>query len=87
VSETFTCPKGHVLMPDQLVSTVDLTVEDIDKAIIFTCQTGDWSKDKGKNWHDFTLARAIKVKMFTTDQVARIRAQAEEYRMKMNRSI
>lgn len=82
MSETFTCPRGHVLMPDQLTSTVDLTVDDIDKAVIFTCQTGDWSKDKGKNWHDFTLKRAIKAKMFTTDQAARIRAGAEEHRRK-----
>ena len=82
MTETFRCPRGHVLNPDQIVATVDLTVDDIDKAVIFTCQTGDWTVDKGKNWHDFTLARALNFKMFTPDQAARIRAGAEEYRRK-----
>ena len=82
MNDTFICPRGHVLRPDQLKSTVDLTVDDIDKAVIFTCQTGDWVIDKGKNWHDFTLKRAIKAGMFTAEQAARIRAGAEEHRLK-----
>ena len=82
MSQEFICPRGHVLNPDQLTSTVDLTMDDIDKAVIFTCQTGDWKVDKGKNWHSFTLARAIKSKMFWPEHVDRIRAQAEEHRRK-----
>lgn len=82
MADTFTCPRGHVLTPDQLVSTVDLTMEDIDKAVIFTCQTGDWESDKGKDWHDFTLKRAIKSGMFTAEQASNIRATAEEHRNK-----
>ena len=80
MSEEFTCPKGHVIRPDQLKATVELNVDDIDKAVIFTCQTGDWEKDKGKDWHSFSLKRAIKAKMFWPEHIERIRNAAEVHR-------
>lgn len=72
--EFFTCPRGHVLNEDEITCTIDLTVDDIDKAIIFTCP-----KD---NYHDFTLKRALKTKMFSEEQAAKIRVSAEEHRRK-----
>lgn len=72
--ETFTCPKGHVISEDQLRCTVDLKVDDIDKATIFTCEGGDW--------HSFPLKTAIRTKMFTKEQVERLRKSADEHRRK-----
>ena len=71
---TFTCPKGHVINEDQLKCTVDLTIEDIDKATIFTCEDG--------NMHSFSLKTAIRTKMFSKEHIERLRKQAGEHRRK-----
>ena len=74
MSQTFTCPRGHVITEDQLHCTADLTLDDIDKATIFTCDMD--------NMHSFTLKRAIKTKMFTGDHIERLRKQADDHRRK-----
>ena len=72
--ETFTCPKGHVINADQLTCVVDLTVADIDKATVFVCEFG--------GMHSFSLKTAIRKKMFSKEQVGRLREKAEEHRQK-----
>lgn len=70
----FTCPKGHIIDETQLSCTVDLKVDDIDKATIFVCEVGDY--------HSFTLKTAIRKKMFTPDHIERLRKAADEHRRK-----
>lgn len=73
--EIFTCPKGHIVNTDTLKCVVSMTEPDIDKATIFICEAGRKS-------HDFTLKTAIRTKMFTQEQIVRLRGQAEEHRRK-----
>jgi len=73
--EIFTCPKGHIVNAETLKCVVSLTEHDIDKATIFICEAGADS-------HSFSLKTAIRKKMFTPEQIKRLRNQAEEHRRK-----
>jgi len=73
--EIFTCPKGHIVKQESLKCVISLTEPDIDKATMFMCEAGP-------KYHDFSLKTAIRAKMFTPEQVERLRTQAEEHRRK-----
>jgi hypothetical protein len=79
MTEKFTCPSGHEVTPEQLHSTVDLNVRDIDDAVVFDCSGG-------KRGHTFTLRRAVQSGMFTEDQAAKIRAGAIQHRARYKNS-
>jgi len=69
----FTCPKGHIVNAETLKCVVSLTEPDIDKATIFICEAGTDS-------HSFSLKTAIRKKMFSQEQIDRLRDQAERHR-------
>lgn len=61
-----TCPSGHKLTVDKFHSTVYLTKEEIDDAIVFDCPGG-------KRGHTFTLRKAEVSGMFNIEEVEKIR--------------
>lgn len=68
------CPSGHRLPVGQFQSyidlTKDLTKESLEDAILFDCPGG-------KRGHTFSLSRATASGMFTKEEAAKIRSQAE----------
>lgn len=71
--EIFTCPKGHIVNADTMKAVVSLMDHDIDKAMIFICEAGP-------DIHDFSLKTAIRTKMFSPEQIERLRNQGEQHR-------
>lgn len=75
-----TCPSGHTLPPAEFRSYVDMTVEELDDAITFTCPGG-------KRGHTFSLRKAVAAKMFTIEEAARIRESGKQHKAKFERDI
>ena len=64
-NEKRTCPSGHTLIVSEFKAIINLGVEDITDAVVFSCPGG-------ARGHQFTLRKAVGSGMFNLDEANKI---------------